>query len=604
MTKKLQKRKIYDWNLSPLFSGDDDPKISVLRKQSLKASDNFIKKWKSRTDYMERPSVLKEALDEYSEWIRDFGALHTESYYFHLRHSQNQVDPKIKAGMNKTEELAKKIENNMNFFELNLAKIKTSKQNKLLKVKNLLPYKHFLERIFAMSSHLLSESEEKIMNLKSTSAYDNWVKMVSGFLSKEITRTLNEKGEAVNTSFSELLGLMNSQKKNVRDSASLAFNQILEKHVDVATEEINSILQDKKVNDQLRGFEKPYSSRLLSDDIDESVVNNLITAVSGKFSISQRFYKLKSKLLGVTKLEYHERNVEYGKIDKNYSFSDGTKIVNRTFDSLDKEFADLQSKFVQQGRVDVYPKVGKSGGAFCTSGLITHPVYILLNWNNKLNDVLTFAHELGHGINDELIKKTQNALNFGTPISTAEVASTFMEDFVLQELLKEADDELKLSLMMMKLNEDISTIFRQIAFFKFENELHTTYRTVGYLSKDKIGKIFQKHMASYMGEGVIQSKGSENWWVYWNHLRYFFYVYSYASGLLISKSLQGLVKTDPKFIDKVKIFLSTGLSESPKDIFAKMGIDIIKKDFWELGLNEITKLLEDTEVLARKMGKI
>jgi len=179
-----------------------------------------------------------------------------------------------------------------------------------------------------------------------------------------------------------------------------------------------------------------------------------------------------------------------------------------------------------------------------------------------------------------------------------------MEDFVLEELKKNANDELKLALSMMRLNDEVSTIFRQIALYNFELELHKNVREKGYLSKDEVGALFQKHMISYMGQHVEQSKGSENWWVYWSHIRNFFYVYSYAMGLLISKYLQSKVKEDPEFIKEVKKFLSAGLSESPKDIFAKLGIDITKKSFWEKGLSEIETLLIDTEKLAKRLGKI
>jgi oligoendopeptidase F len=218
--------------------------------------------------------------------------------------------------------------------------------------------------------------------------------------------------------------------------------------------------------------------------------------------------------------------------------------------------------------------------------------------------VLTLAHELGHAINNELIKERQHSLYFGTPISTAEVASTFMEDFVLQEIMKSADDDMRLSIMMMRMNDEVSTIFRQVACYQFERELHAQFRQKGYLSKNDIGLLFRQHMRSYMGKSVEQSPGAENWWVYWGHIRSFFYVYSYASGLLISKSLQNSVKQDPSFMGKVKEFLAAGLSDSPRNIFRGLGIDITKRQFWSKGLAEVETLLNETTRLARKLNKI
>jgi len=175
---------------------------------------------------------------------------------------------------------------------------------------------------------------------------------------------------------------------------------------------------------------------------------------------------------------------------------------------------------------------------------------------------------------------------------------------VLDELIHSADDKLRLAIMMQKLNDDVSSIFRQVACYQFEQELHQEFRKAGYLSKKEIGTLFMKHMAAYMGNAVEQSAGSENWWVYWSHIRYFFYVYSYASGLLISKSLQAGVKKDPAFINKVKGFLSAGLSDSPKNIFSKLGIDITDNTFWDRGLDEVEHLLDETEHLAKKLRKI
>ena len=157
---------------------------------------------------------------------------------------------------------------------------------------------------------------------------------------------------------------------------------------------------------------------------------------------------------------------------------------------------------------------------------------------------------------------------------------------------------------MTKLNSDVSTVFRQVACYKFEQDLHKDFREKGYLSKEEIGSLFQKNMAAYMGDAVEQSEGSENWWVYWSHIRRFFYVYSYASGLLISKSLQKSVRDNPEFINEVKEFLSTGLSDSPNNIFEKCRIDIADKSFWNTGINEVEELLDETEKLAKKLGKV
>lgn len=605
MAKKAQSPKLQTtWNLTPLFKSDNDPRIAKNLQEVEEAVEKFVKKWQKRTDYLTDPKVLKTVLDEYEKLIFHFGSSGDAGYYFELRSSQDSASPVLKAKTNKTSDESNKNLNNFQFFELNLAKIDPKLQIKFLNDKNLQPYNHFLKKIFDQSAYMLTDAEEKILNLTSQPAKEYWVRMTQSFLSTEERDVLNEKGKKETKSFSEIMSLLSDKNKKVRDSANAAFNDILTKHLPVATEEMNAIMADKKISDDLRKMPRPDLSRLLSDDIDPKTVDTLLIAVSARNDIANRFYKLKAKMMGVSKLQYHERNVEYGKITKEYPFSDARKLVNKVFENLDPQFAQIFNQFLDNGQVDIYPRKGKRSNAACWHNLPSQPSYILLNHDNKLNDVMTIAHEFGHGINNELMRAKQNSLSFSTPVSTAEVASVFMEDFVLEEILKGADDEERLAILMMRLNDEISTVFRQVACYQFEQEMHNSFREKGYLSKEEIGQIFQKHMKTYMGPGVEQSPGAQNWWVYWTHIREFFYVYSYVGGGLISKSLRSQVRKDPKFIEGVKEFLAAGTSKSPKDIFMELGIDITQRRFWDQGLAEIEETLKETEKLAKKLGKI
>ncbi len=601
----MLKPKRTAWNLKPLFKSDNDPKMAEERKTVERESYKFINEWHDRTDYLENPEILKQALDEYENWQRYYGTAGKEGFYFLLRLEQDQSNVKLKAKASDIQDFSNKILNDIQFFTLKIAKIPLEKQKEYLELNELKKYKHFLEKIFSEAKYLLSESEEKILNLKSETSYQNWVKITAEFLSREEKEVFSDEEKKEIKNFSEILSLTNSKKKKTRDSAATAFNDILAKNSDVAEAEINSILKDKKTNDELRGVLNPYILRYISDDIKAKTVDLLVKTVKNNFNVSRRYYKLKAKLFNVRKLKYHERNVEYGKIKKKYNYNETVDFIYNVFIKLDKKFADIFTDYVKKGQIDVFPRKGKPSGAFCSGYLISQPTYILLNHTNKLQDVLTLAHEAGHGINNELIKEKQNsALNFNTPAFSAEVASTFMEDFVFEEILQEADDNARLAIMMMKLNEDISTIFRQVAFNLFEKELHSNFRAKGYLSKKEIGKLFQKHMKAYMGNSIKQSPGSENWWIYVIHFRYFFYNYQYASGALIAKSFQSSIKSDPEFIEKVKRFLSAGTSDSPKNILKEIGFNIENEKFWEKGVDEINNLLNETEKLAKKLGKI
>lgn len=592
------------WNLKPLFKSDNDSAMAKERITVERESYKFINKWRGRADYLENPAVLRQALDEYENWFRFYGTDGKEGNYFHLRASQDQNSSKLKAKLNQIQEFGNKILNDIQFFTLKIARIPANRQKEFLDSPDLKIYKHFLEKIFAESKYLLSEPEEKIMNLKSAPAYVNWVNMTEGFLAKEEREVPGSDGKKAKKNFSEILALTSDKKRRVRDAAARAVNDIFRKNADVAEAEMNSIMADKKINDELRKFPRPDLARHLGDDIDSATVDALVEAAARRFDVSQRYYRLKAKLFGVKKLKYHERNVEYGRIDKKYSYQEAVDFVFDVFAKTDKDFADIFKGFVLNGQIDVFPRKGKSGGAFCSQHLITQPVFILMNHTGRLHDVFALAHEAGHGVNDELMKKKQNALNFGAPFFIVEAASKLMESFVFQEMPGKTSGEARLAIMMMILDDDIGHIFSSSARNMFEREMHEEFRRKGYLSKEEIGGLWKKSAAIYMGSFVEQTDGMENWWMHIMHLRFFFYNYQYAAGTLVAKFFAKSAKENPEFIGKIKEFLSAGSSDSPRAALKKIGIDISGKKFWNRGIDEVEDLLIETEKLAKKLGKI
>jgi oligoendopeptidase F len=600
-SEKIDTSKL-EWDFSSFIGEDVDKQIEEERPMIKKRVETFVSSWKDRSDYLEDPAVLKKALDEYEKLHSDCGTYGGVGYYLQLMSEKKQDDEKIKAQLTLMEDFHNKLSNELTFFTLKISKIEESKWDKFLKTEGLKPYNHFLKHLFISGKYILSEKEERILNLKSGPARDRWVRMVEEFLSTQERNVFTGEKEEVKN-FSEITGLLDDSKKEIRDSAAVAFNDVLKSNLDVATNEINAILQDKKINDELRGFVRPDQSRILGEDVDEEFVDSLLDSVSSKSSIPHRFYELKAKLLGLDKLAYHERNIIFGDINREFSYENSVRIVYDSLNGLDPDFGSIVKKLIEEGNVDVYPQKGKRGGAFCSIGLKFHPIYLILNHTNKLRDVETLAHEMGHALNHEMIKK-QNSLNYGVPMVTAEVASNFSENIVFESLLEKAsDDEERLALLMNKLNGDVSSVMRQVACYQFEQDLHNEFRARGFLSKKDIGELFQKHMVSYMGPSVEQSDGSENWWVYWSHIREFFYVYSYAASLLVANSLMVSLKEKSLSIDKIKDFYSAGMVESPRELFKKMGLEV-NKEFWDKGLECMEKQLELAHSLAEKLGKL
>lgn len=599
----MAKKLVYpvEWNLKQLYKGDKDPRIARDMLKIEKSVHDFVKKWSTRQDYLENPVELRKSLDDYEKLMslvgNDGGSA---GYYIWLRSSQDQSNSYIKAQLNKLMEFLAKLQNQIQFYEIKLGAVAETKQKVLLASKLVEPYHHFLARVFALGRYNLSEAEERIINLKSNTASEMWIQTVSEFIAKERKLVVDGSGKKRELGEEELLTLAADPNPKLRQRAGTALDELLGQFKELAAAEINAIYTNKKIDDELRGFTRPDVSRHLGDDIETEVVDALVKAVSGSNSIARQFYSFKAKLIGQKQLQYYERNVDYGKQTKVYDYSTAVELVDDTFAQLDPEFSEIFQRLLKNGQVDVYPRKGKHGGAFCAYNSLQTPTFLLLNYTNSLRDVTTLAHEMGHAINDELMR-VQNSLNFGTSTATAEVASQYMEDFVVEKLENEASDEERLVLQVGRINDSIGAIYRQIACYQFEMDLHLAIRQKGFVSADEIGKLFSKRMQGYMGPAA---QGCENWWVYWSHIRRYFYVYSYAGGLLIAKAMQAKTRENPEFVQKVKQYLAAGASASSKELFALMDFDISSPAFWKKGLAEVGAEFKVAQKLAKKLGKI
>ena len=593
------------WDLSDLGKKYNDPKFLKERQAHERAIKKFAKKWKKDQSYLTNPTKLKQALDE-SEAMGNMPD--TEGMYLFLMRQVDASNTKLAAAEKKYIEWAQKLADEVRFFGLSLGTIDKALQKKILADKRFAEYKNYLKGIFETAKYQLSEKEERILSLKSGVASGNWASMVSEIFARESVEVLVKKGSKrvkETKTFNEIIANLQSDCSRVRNSAVRAMVDIFRKHSFVVEKEFNSILENKKINDELRGFQRPDQARILSDDITPKIVDTLSETVTKYFSLSREFYKLKAQLMGKEQLHYHERVAPTFKHKKGavYPYEKAVALVGETFAQLDEDFARVFYDMVNTGKVDVYPRAGKRGGAFCMYHGKQEPVYVMLNHTDKANDVMTLAHEMGHAIHGTLSKQ-ENALNYDTPMFTAETASTFAEGLVFDRLLQEANEKERLVLMVEKLGDVVSTIMRQIAAYNFEKAVHTAFREQGYLSGEEIGVIFKKHMQAYMGPAVLQDYDAEKWWMYWSHFRSPFYVYSYASGLLMANGMHAILRKKPQEWNNIKKFFETGTSKAPKQIFKEMGINIEDRAFWEGGLKEIQKLLRDTKKLAKKLGKI
>jgi len=593
-----------DWDLTKLYKALDDPQIKIDIQKSLDDAININNKWNNEESYLTDATALKSILTEYQNLLQDLNGITRVGFYVFLYDKIDQNNDAIKKLKNISTKTTVEIKNLTDFITIRLSKIGYDKLIQFANDPKLIEFKHYIEKIANEAKYILSEPEEKIINITQKTSASNWIHLTESLINTENATIINENGQKEKAPFAKIYENIKSGNKQTRESSSKAVYKILKKHSTVAENEINSILEYSHNLFRLRNIPKPYIPRALDDDMDVEAIEKIVEVIAKNYDISQRFYELKAKLLGVPKLKYHERNIPLPEIDQKFTSDQTIEIVAKTLTDLDPEFGMIFDEMITSGNCDLYPKANKQSGGFCASGGRNFPVYVLMNCNENIDDIRTLAHEMGHAINDYLMR-IQTELNYGTPLSTAEVASTLIEDYALKNASTQLkSDTQKLYFLVERINDDINTIFRQIACFEFEKELHKTFDTNGYISKKEIGKIFNKYMKKTNGPAVIHDNNSAHGWIHWSHIRNFFYVYSYASGLLIAKAMQQKLKTDPKFIDKIKTFLSTGMSKSPKDIFTEMSIDITDEKFWELGVAQIRQDLDDAFKLAKKLSKI
>lgn len=581
------------WNLGLLYGGHNDPVIELDMQSIEGAYSTFEKKYRRKTDYLRDETKLARSLADFESLFQKLPLTKPLSY-FHYVQDLDSGDAVARRKATQLMERFAKNDHKIVFFELALAKIPANLRRKFLKSKKLAHWKYYLKLVFERARYDLSEPEEKILGLKSIPARELWVAGTEKLLGQTTVRFRN-KTLPLPEAASKIADLPLSPRRRLHGLVA----RELEKLSDVAESEINAIVTDKKINDELRGFEKPYDGTILGYQNNRKNVLALVDAVTRNFPISHKFYTIKAKLLKLPHMEYSDRAAGIGKNVKEIKFGEAVKILRNVFGSLDPQFLSILEGFLQKGQIDVYPKIGKTSGAYC-SGNMNAPTFVLLNYTNTMNQVMTFAHEMGHAIHTEF-SKSQAPLYENYSTSTAEVASTLFESFVFDAVFEKLSRKEKIIVLHKRINDDINTIFRQIACFNFENELHNTIRERGGMSKEEIRALMNKHMSTYLGPTVRMREIDGNMFVSWGHIRRFFYVYSYAFGQLISKALYARYKEDKTYLVKIKRFLSAGGSDSPENIFKSIGIDVTEPDFWKKGLESIERDIEKLEKLTRNV---
>jgi len=584
-----------EWSLSELYSSINDKKIISDLKSSNELTDNFSNQFKTKiSDIFFNDESLFLSLIKTYEKIQD--TLGKISTYAFLNKSKYSSDSNVAIFFQNTMDEITNIDSKLMFLYLEIKSIDREKVDKKLKSNNeLAKYSSWFRKIFLFEKHYLTENEEKILFLKESTSSRFFIRIFDEFFAD---LRFEFRGEILTDN--QIFYKLSSSNEDERKDAGISIGKKLAENGKFLALIINMVAKDRLIDDEIRKFEKPISFRNLMNNIDDEIVQNLILAVKGKYkTISNRYYKLKAKLLKKEKLNFWDRNAPiFSSIKRKFSWNESKEIVLKAFNKFSIKLGDEARKFFDNNWIDAKIIDGKTSGAFChPCSPSVHP-YMLMNFNGDIYDIMTLAHELGHCVH-YMFSKNNGYLNYDIPLTLAETASVFGEQLVFRYLLEiETEADLKKSLIAKKIEDMINTVFRQISFADFEIQLYEK-RQKSELSKDEICDLWMNVQRDVLGDAFDLCDEYKFYWSYISHFIHSpFYVYSYAFGdCLVNSLYKNYQNNEHNFPEKYINLLSAGGTKDAKDVLMPFNLDISKKDFWDNGLNVIEELIDTLEKL-------
>ena len=523
-------------------------------------------------------------------------------YYAMLRFSEDTQDPERGAEMMKVQERGTAIAAKLVFLELEWAALSDERVDELLADPVLDFCAHHLRSARRYRDHLLSEPEEVLLTEKSTSGAAAWVRLFDE-LTSAITVELPEQGTV---GLEQGLSLLQHPDRAVRQQAAAAVTAGLEPGLRTRAFVFNTLLLDKSTDDRLRSYPSWVSSRNLSNEATDDSVQALVDAVVSRYDIAQRWYRLKAQVLGLDRLADYDRMASVAEDESEIGWAEATALVHDAYASFSPELAGIVQRFYDGGWIDAPVRPAKRPGAFCAYTVPSHHPYLLLNWTSRNRDVLTLAHELGHGLHAYL-SRGQGTFHQSTPLTLAETASVFGETVTNNALLARIDDpNERFALLAATLEDSIATVFRQVAMNRFEDAVHTARREEGELSVERFGELWATTQEAMVGDSVEITDGYRTWWSYIPHfIGTPGYVYAYAYGQLLALSVYARYQEQgASFVPSYLELLSAGGSMEPAALGRIVGCDLEDPGFWDAGLAIVDGQLRAAEDAARAAGRL
>ena len=584
------------WDLGDLYAAVDDAAIDQDLDEAHDRADELAQTYRGRIAELDAEE-MRTLLQEYEnihELSRKAGS------YAYLNWSVNTEEPANGALLQKATERASRLNQKLVFMELEWADTPDETAQAIMDDSRLAPspdrtYRHWLEIARRYRPYLLSEAEEKILAEKAITGRYAWMRYFD-----EVHGAARYEFDGEMLPQQTVLTKLYDPDPEVRRRAAASVTAGLKDIRRTTTYVFNNILADKASDDQLRGYPSWITARNMDNEVDDETVEALISATISCYEIVSRYYRLKRRLLDLDELFDYDRYAPLPAADRSYTWGESREIVLNAFAGFHPRMADTARMFFDNHWIDAAVRPGKRSGAYSHDVVPSVHPYVFINYEATPRDVMTLAHELGHGVHQTLAR-VQGMLQAGTPLTTAETASVFGEMLVFQDLMsRETDPEVRLAMLVGKLENSFATVFRQISMNRFEDAIHTARRTEGELTTERYNELWlETQRAMFLGSVTL----TEDYGLWWSYIPHFIhtpgYVYAYAFGELLVLALYARYQeVQDDFPEAYLNMLSAGGSDWPHTLVEPLGVDLTDPNFWGKGFQMLDAMVSEAEELS------
>ena len=586
------------WNTTMLYPAPASPELEGDFSEAADRARHFRNKFFGNVASLDTAGLFT-ALVEY-EALQEH--IVKPQLYAHLLFSSDSTDDVHKSLSQRAAEFGNLMARELLFFDLEIMAIPDETFARLAEAPQLATYRHYLESIRKYQPYTLPEREERLLKQKSLTGAEAFSRLFDE-LSASFSFTLTIDGKDEEFTGEELLGFLHHPDAALRELAFSTFLKRHEEHGIVYSAVFNNIALDHGQELELRGYRTPMEPTNIGNELPAEVVERLMAVSEENYPLAREYFHLKAKLLQLPKLKNSDIYAPVGESDRRYTFAEAQELVLAAYDTFNPAYRPIIEGFFTERRIDVLPRPGKGGGAYCMGMTPSLPPFVLLNFTGNLRDVATLAHELGHGLHYVLAQR-QTMLNYHAPLPLAETASVFSEMLLTRLMLeRETDPQLKVALLCAKIEDIIATTFRQNVLTRFEQRMHLE-RTEGLLTSTRLGSLWWEENEKLYGDAVDMIPPYAWGWSYISHFihaRFYCYSYTFAE-LLVLALYQSYLQQGSTFLPAYEEILASGGSRSPADTVRPAGIDLSDPGFWQKGYDVLRELIEELKGLVEDLN--